>query len=112
MRKSTVVLTASLVLLSACGPTRNPAYVCMHDCAHYCADGASGDECRRNIQLQQGANATDNGENYPDDRYYYPEGRSYYYGTAPGHVTYVTPVPDTSDTTTTTTITTKTYAPY
>lgn len=107
--KSTTVLAASLVMLSACGPTRDPGYVCMHDCAHYCPDGVSGDQCRHNIQLQQGDHATNNGEYYPDG------GKSYYYGATPGGpVTYVTPVtPLTSDDGyTTTTTTTVEHTPY
>lgn len=111
MSKSAIATAsvAALLLLSACDTaSRDPGYVCMHDCAHYCPDGISGDQCRHNIQLQQGANATDNGEFRRDE--YYPDGdRGYYYGYAPG--TYVT-VPADGYTTTTTTKTTTYSSPY
>lgn len=91
MKKYTLLAASSLLLLSACeGAANNPGYVCMHDCAHYCEDGIKGDQCRRNIELQQsqrGLQPTDNGE------YYYPDGdHAYYYGVHPGHVVYK-PIP-------------------
>jgi hypothetical protein len=113
MYKSAVILAASsLFLLSACDTaSRDPGYVCMHDCAHYCEDGIKGDECRRNIQMQQarqGVQPTDNGEHY------YPDGdHAYYYGAVPGgRVIYTPQTIDTysdsygTTTTTTTTVTT------
>lgn len=48
-----VGLVGLLLLLSACGDARDPAYICMTDCDHFCEDGIKGDECRRQMQLQR-----------------------------------------------------------
>lgn len=65
-------ICAVLLMLAACGNARDPGYVCMGDCAHYCEDGIRGDSCRRDLQLEK---ADYDSQNRSDHDYYY--GRDY-----------------------------------
>ena len=78
--KSATVLTAAMILLAACGPARNPGYVCMHDCAHQCPDGISGDQCRRDMQQQTEDRTEYYNDHDGDSTVYDPDTYHYYYG--------------------------------
>jgi hypothetical protein len=54
-----LILFAAAFLLSACGDARDPGYVCMTDCAHFCPDGMSGDSCRAQQQQENKRNEQD-----------------------------------------------------